>query len=189
MKNILIIIFILTIIVYTAYATTTVDAPTISNPITIEEEIIKEEVQIETSQKESTAEQTITPTVKTQPQVKVEEKPIAQQQVPIQEEVQTANNTIYLGNFKISAYCHCARCCGKSDGITATGTKATANRTIAVDPRSIPLGSKVIIDGQTYIAEDTGGAIKGNKIDMYFATHQEALNWGIQYKDVQLITQ
>lgn len=96
--------------------------------------------------------------------------------------------TVNLGQFKISAYCHCSQCCGKSDGITATGTLVQANRTIAVDPRVIPLGSKVMIDGQIYVAEDTGGAIKGNRIDMYFATHQEALNFGIQYKNVSLIT-
>lgn len=93
-----------------------------------------------------------------------------------------------LGQFKISAYCHCSKCCGKSDGITATGVKATANRTIAVDPKVIPLGSKVIIDGKTYVAEDTGGNIKGNRIDMYFSSHQEALNWGIKYKNVTLVS-
>lgn len=101
--------------------------------------------------------------------------------------VTTSGSQTNLGNFKISAYCHCAKCCGKSNGITATGTKVAANRTIAVDPRVIPLGSKVIIDGNTYVAEDTGGAIKGNRIDMYFATHQEALNWGIRYKDVIIV--
>lgn len=104
-----------------------------------------------------------------------------------QEPTSDGYQTSYLGRFKISAYCHCSYCCGKSDGITATGTMVQANRTIAVDPRVIPLGSKVIIDGQTYVAEDTGGAIKSNRIDMYFATHQEALNFGIQYKDVSLV--
>lgn len=92
-----------------------------------------------------------------------------------------------LGQFKISAYCHCSKCCGKSDGITATGVKATANRTIAVDPKVIPLGSTVIIDGKSYVAEDTGGSIKGNRIDMYFSSHQEALNWGVKYKNVSII--
>lgn len=96
---------------------------------------------------------------------------------------------INLGTFKISAYCHCSKCCGKSNGITAIGVKVQANRTIAVDPNVIPLGSRVIIDGQTYVAEDTGGAIKGNRIDMYFPTHQAALNWGIQYRNVSLVTQ
>ena len=80
-----------------------------------------------------------------------------------------------------TAYCPCNICCGKCDGITSTGTKATAGRTIAVDPSVIPYGSEVIINGNTYIAEDCGGAIKGNKIDIYFATHQEALNFGRQF--------
>lgn len=83
--------------------------------------------------------------------------------------------------FKVTAYCPCIKCCGKTDGITATGTLATAGRTIAVDPTVIPYGSEVILNGHTYIAEDCGGAIKGNKIDMFFNTHQEALNWGVKY--------
>ena len=70
---------------------------------------------------------------------------------------------ISLGEFAITHYCACSRCCGKSDGVTATGTQATAGRTIAVDPKVIPLGTEVIIDGQSYIAEDTGGAIKGQQ--------------------------
>lgn len=93
----------------------------------------------------------------------------------------------YLGKFEITAYCHCAKCCGKSDGITASGTKTTADRTIAVDPRIIPLGSKILIDGKIYVAEDVGGGIKGNHIDIYFPSHQAALNFGRQYKDVNLV--
>jgi len=85
---------------------------------------------------------------------------------------------ISLGEFTITRYCACSRCCGKSDGVTATGTQATAGRTIAVDPEVIPLGTEVIIDGQSYIAEDTGGAIKGNKIDIFCESHEEAINRG-----------
>ena len=89
-----------------------------------------------------------------------------------------------LGEFKFTAYCACEKCCGKSDGITKTGTKATEGRTIAVDPNVIPLGSEVIVDGHKYIAEDVGGAIKGNRIDLYFESHQEALEFGVQHKEV-----
>ena len=85
---------------------------------------------------------------------------------------------ISLGEFAITHYCACSRCCGKSDGVTATGTQATAGRTIAVDPKVIPLGTEVIIDGQSYIAEDTGEAIKGNKIDIFCESHEEAINRG-----------
>lgn len=87
--------------------------------------------------------------------------------------------------FKIYAYCPCEKCCGSgAAGITATGTTATAGRTIAVDPDVIPLGSVVIIDGNEYIAEDTGGGIKGKTIDLYMDSHKAALNFGIQYLEV-----
>lgn len=89
-----------------------------------------------------------------------------------------------LGQFTISHYCPCAKCCGKTDGITKTGTIATENRTIAVDPTIIPLGTEVIIDGQTYVAEDIGGAIKQNKIDVYVSDHREALSRGVIQREV-----
>lgn len=94
----------------------------------------------------------------------------------------------YLGEFKLTAYCPCAKCCGKwADGITSTGTTAVAGRTIAVDPKVIPYGTEVIIGGTTYIAEDCGGAIKGNRIDVYFDSHSEALKFGVQYADIYII--
>lgn len=93
-----------------------------------------------------------------------------------------------LGKFKITAYCNCTKCCGKwAGGPTASGVMPKAGRTIAVDPKVIPLGTKVLIGGKTYVAEDTGGAIKGKRIDMYFASHSEALSWGVQYKSVSKV--
>lgn len=117
------------------------------------------------------------------------EKALAEEKAKAEKEKQQNNSIqtpskVSLGTFKLTAYCPCSRCCGKSDGITASGTKATQGRTIAVDTRVIPIGKNVIIDGNTYIAEDTGGAIKGNRIDIYFNSHQEALNFGIKYKEV-----
>ena len=90
-----------------------------------------------------------------------------------------------LGEFKLTAYCPCSRCCGKSDGITATGTLAEEGRTIAVDPRVIPYGATVTVyfaDGasHSYTAEDCGGGIKGNRLDVYFDDHQAALQFGVQ---------
>lgn len=88
----------------------------------------------------------------------------------------------------ITAYCPCVKCCGKSDGITASGTKAKQGRTIAVDPIYIPYGTEIIIDGQTYIAEDCGGAIKGsNRIDLFFSSHEQALSFGRQTKKVRIM--
>jgi 3D (Asp-Asp-Asp) domain-containing protein len=109
---------------------------------------------------------------------------------PKASEAKTSNKTSdkkYLGRFKITAYCPCFDCCGKVDGITASGTKVREGRTIAVDPKVIPLGSKVEIDGKTYIAEDVGGAIKGNTIDLFFNSHSEANSWGVKYRNVYIL--
>lgn len=93
-----------------------------------------------------------------------------------------------LGEFKLTAYCTCPKCCGEwADGFTYTGTVATPGRTIAVDPRVIPLGSTVYINDLEYIAEDIGGAIKGNRIDVLFSSHREALEFGVQYANVSII--
>lgn len=93
-----------------------------------------------------------------------------------------------LGEFKLTAYCTCSKCCGEwSDGITYTGVKATPGRTIAVDPEVIPLGSTVYINGFEYIAEDIGGAIEGNRIDVLCSSHEEALEFGVQYADVSIL--
>lgn len=82
-------------------------------------------------------------------------------------------------NYILTAYCSCEKCCGKSDGITASGTIATPGRTVAVDTNNIPYGTTVEIDGfGTYVAEDCGGAIKGNQIDIYFENHEDALDFG-----------
>lgn len=85
----------------------------------------------------------------------------------------------YVGNFKITHYCPCYTCNGSWGSKTAIGTTMTPYRTIAVDPRVIPLRSKVEINGKTYIAEDTGGAIKGNRIDMCVSSHSEAYARGV----------
>lgn len=93
----------------------------------------------------------------------------------------------YKGVYKITAYCPCKKCCGKSDGITASGVKAIEGITVAMD-KSIPFGTKIYIDGVgERIVQDRGGAIKGNKIDLYFDSHQEALNFGRQTKEVTIL--
>ncbi len=94
-----------------------------------------------------------------------------------------------LGNFRITHYCPCYYCCGKwAGGRTASGTIPTPGRTIAVDPKVIPLGSEVVINGQVFVAEDTGGAIKGNRIDVFVANHATALAKGVYYADVYMDT-
>lgn len=101
---------------------------------------------------------------------------------------------VSLGQFRITHYCACEKCCGKTDGITATGTTATAGRTIAVDPDVIPYGSEVALfydDGRIcyYVAEDCGGAIKGNDIDVFVDSHEEALELGVTGASVYLVNE
>ena len=94
-----------------------------------------------------------------------------------------------LGRFELSWYCPCEKCVGKKKVVkTATGTKPTQGRTIAVDPKKIPLGSIIYIEGYGYfIAEDTGGAIKGNRIDVFVNSHEEALANGKRIANVYLL--
>ena len=98
----------------------------------------------------------------------------------------TANGT-YLGQFLLTGYCACVICCGKTNGITASGRKAVANHTIAAD-RRFAFGTQMIINGIVYTVDDRGGAITGNHIDIYFNTHAEALQFGRRTGDVYLYT-
>ena len=92
-----------------------------------------------------------------------------------------------LGNFELTYYCSCEICCDVETGITATGTPVVEGRTIAVDPDVIPYGTKVIIGGHVFTAEDCGGAIKGKHIDIYVNDHERALSMGVNQAQVHLV--
>lgn len=104
----------------------------------------------------------------------------------VEEYLEEVQEPVSLGEHRISFYCSCPKCCGEwSDGLTYTETVATEGRTIAVDPQKIPLGSTVYIDGLgEFVAEDIGGAIKENRIDIYLASHDECISRGIEYREV-----
>lgn len=129
--------------------------------------------------------------ISTEETVKKEEDKEEQEEIVEKEEEKEEiiePQLVSLGTFKLTAYCPCKKCCGKwAGGNTASGTKPTANRTIAVDTKVIPFGTKVIINGVTYIAEDTGSAVKGNVIDIYFEDHNVALKFGVKYAEVFLV--
>ncbi|WP_444685040.1 peptidoglycan-binding protein [Alkalicoccus luteus] len=90
----------------------------------------------------------------------------------------------------VEATAYTANCTGCT-GVTATGIDLNANpdqKVIAVDPNVIPLGSTVEVEGYgTAIAGDTGGAITGNKVDLYMQSHQEAINFGRQTINVTVV--
>lgn len=109
---------------------------------------------------------------------------------------------------KVTAYCACIKCCGRqADGVTASGYDiGLRDRFVAADKR-YPFGTVMLVPGygwkdtyscrmysrsnirqlQPVLVLDRGGAIKGNHIDVYFDTHQEAIDWGVQYLDVTIL--
>ena len=88
----------------------------------------------------------------------------------------------YVGECTITAYCPCEECCGRwADGLTATGLPAGPG-VVAVDPEIIPLGSTVIIDGQRYLAADTG--VTGKHVDICMTEHEDTVEAGVRTADV-----
>ena len=122
---------------------------------------------------------------------------IAPGKTEAQESVVKISEEIPLGSFKLTAYCGCTKCCGRNAkkgengewlAITRTGVRAQKNHTISVDPKVIPLGSKVRIGSIIYTAEDTGGKwVQGNHIDIYLGDHEAAKQFGCQRAEVYLI--
>jgi 3D (Asp-Asp-Asp) domain-containing protein len=95
---------------------------------------------------------------------------------------------------EVTAYCACTKCCGpKAQGITASGKRVSYNggKFVAADTRLLKFHTKLVIPGyasnQPVPVIDRGGAIKGNKLDVYFPTHQEARQWGRKKIDVLVI--
>lgn len=109
-----------------------------------------------------------------QDKLKKEEK---EQEAKKQEEVKKG----WTHEFHVTAYCGCYSCSEGYGTQTSTGVTAEAGRTIAVDPDVVPYGSKVQINGHTYVAEDCGGAINGYEIDIYMDEHSSTDRFGSQY--------
>ena len=107
-------------------------------------------------------------------------------------------NLVSLGEFKLTAYCSCSICCegwankrekdayGNDIVRGSTGERLYEGLSIAVDPTVIPYRSEVVIGSNTYVAHDCGGAIKSNKIDVYFEDHDTAKQFGVQYEEIFL---
>jgi 3D (Asp-Asp-Asp) domain-containing protein len=101
--------------------------------------------------------------------------------------------TTRIVRMEVTAYCPCTKCCGpNAQGITASGKLVTYNdgKFVAADTSVFPFGKSLSIPGyagnQKVEVIDRGGAIKGNKLDLYFPTHAEALVWGRQQLDVTI---
>lgn len=119
----------------------------------------------------------------------------------IKKEDSVKNIVTYAGKFTITSYCSCEKCCGewaknrpmlenREIVITSSGSIAEQGITIAVDPDVIPYGTKLYIEGiGIRVAQDTGKVIKGNRLDVYYDSHEEAQNEGIYSRDVWILAE
>lgn len=106
------------------------------------------------------------------------------------DDLKDTDKLVYLGEFKYTHYCteKYKHVCGEGAGVTYTGTKVTPGRSIAVDPKVIPLGSKVYVAGYGWrVAEDIGGGVDGNHIDVAVGTHEQALTAGLTGGNVWIL--
>ena len=94
---------------------------------------------------------------------------------------------IPYGRFKLTAFCPCCDCSDGYNYTTATGKTAKEGRTIAVDPDVISYGSQVLIGDTVYIAEDCGGLVSGDHIDIFFDDHESVEKFGVKYCDIYII--
>ena len=95
---------------------------------------------------------------------------------------------------RVTGYCPCSQCCGVfSDGITANNHPIQPGDRFAAADKLYPFGTEMVIpgynDSQSVQVTDRGGAIKGNRLDLFFHTHQQALEWGVQHLDVLIKTE
>lgn len=113
--------------------------------------------------------------------------PVAYSTAKTAGQVIQANGT-YIGNYKLTFYCPCRQCSGGWGSGTSSGARAAEGRTIAVDPKKIKIGSRIYIEGYgSFIAEDVGGAIKGNRIDVFVNSHSNANALGVQHANVYVM--
>lgn len=106
------------------------------------------------------------------------------------------DNLWSLGEFKITAYCPCEKCCGYWATVrptdengepivyTASGKIAAQGVTVAADTSILPFGTVLVIGGHEYTVQDRGGMVKGNHVDIYFDSHEAAKEWGTQCMEI-----
>jgi 3D (Asp-Asp-Asp) domain-containing protein len=103
---------------------------------------------------------------------------------------------ISLGEYKLTSYCACEKCCGywatirslDEDGnpivYTASGAIARQGVTVAADTDVLPFGTVLLIGGEEFIVQDVGGGVQGKQIDIYFEEHRAAVEFGVRYETI-----
>jgi 3D (Asp-Asp-Asp) domain-containing protein len=92
---------------------------------------------------------------------------------------------------RVTAYCPCRKCCGEySDGITACGHRIQSGDVFVAADRRYDFGTEMLIadynNSEPVTVLDRGGAIRGNRLDVFFGSHKKALQWGVRYIDVKV---
>lgn len=97
-----------------------------------------------------------------------------------QRKLKEKNSRVYAGTFRITGYCPCRQCSGSWGYSTSSGARATEGVTVAADPRVLPEGTRIYIENVgERIVQDVGGAVKGNKIDVFVEEHDYCYNSNI----------
>jgi 3D (Asp-Asp-Asp) domain-containing protein len=94
---------------------------------------------------------------------------------------------------RVTAYCPCEKCCGKnSDRTTASGHKIKRGDTFVAADTRYPFGTEIIVPGYNNSKPvkvlDRGYSISGNRLDVFFDSHQKAREWGVKYLSVKVLT-
>lgn len=113
--------------------------------------------------------------------------PAGDKSAPVPASSETGKKGAYLGKFQTTAYCNCSQCCPGGHKLTYSGTVPTANHTISADINRFPIGTQLMIGDTIYTVEDIGTNVVDNKLDIFFDTHQQALNYGLKTVDVYAV--
>lgn len=135
----------------------------------------------ETEKKKDEEEHSEEAEVNTEPEEEKEEEAAPEEKE--EEEKESGNNSsgeTFLGTFKITAYCNCAKCCGRANQATASGVMPSSGHTVAMG--GVPFGTKLRVGGNVYTVEDRGTPY--GHVDIFFNSHSEALQFGLRYMDV-----
>ena len=105
--------------------------------------------------------------------------------------VNPSESLFIIEKFRVTAYCPCSLCCGKfADNVTSSGYVIRPGDRFIAAPPEYDFNTMMFVPGyakdKPVMVRDRGGAIKGKKLDVYFDTHQEALNWGVKYLDIKI---
>lgn len=101
----------------------------------------------------------------------------------VKKETENDRKGVSLGIFTTTGYCP-GECCGGSSGMTYSGTIPQASHTLSADLNKFPIGTKLMINDIVYTVEDMGSSVRGDWLDIFYDTHEEAVEHGMKKEEV-----